>query len=120
MCRESLTIERAGLVAAVEQAADSIVITDTSGKIQYVNPAFTAMTGYSSEEAVGQYPSILKSGRHPVAFYEELWNTIRSGRVWHGEVINRRKDGTLYDEEMRIAPVQGSNGEIVSYIAIKH
>ena len=119
MGRESGNIERAGLVAAVEQAADGIVITDTGGKIQYVNPAFTAMTGYTSGEAVGQYPRIFKSGRQSAAFYEELWNTIRSGRVWHGEVINRRKDSTLYTEEMRIAPVEDSNGEVVSYIAIK-
>src|ERR1039458_9278332 len=112
-------IEQAGLVAAVEQAADGIVITDTIGKIQYVNPAFTAMTGYSSEEAVGQYSRILKSGVHPVSLYEELWSAIRSGRVWHGELTNRRKDGTFYCEEMQITPVQDSDGEIVSYIAIK-
>ena len=120
MYRESGIIEQAGLVAAVEQAADGIVITDTDGKIQYVNPAFTAMTGYTSEEAVGQYPRILKSGLEPAEFYAELWNTIRSGRVWHGELINRRKDGTFYHEEMRITPVRDSKGEIASYIAIKH
>jgi PAS domain S-box-containing protein len=120
VCRESNDIERAGLVAAVEQAADGIVITDIDGKIRYVNPAFTMMTGYSGEEAVGQYTRILKSGRHSVAFYEELWNTIRSGRVWHGAMINRRKDGTFYNEEMRITPVLDANREIVSYIAIKH
>jgi PAS domain S-box-containing protein len=114
MSHGSGSIARAGLVAAVEQAADGIVVTDTNGQIQYVNPAFTAMTGYTSEEAVGQNPRILKSGLQPAALYEDLWNTIRSGRVWHGELINRRKDGTLYDEEMRIAPVEDDNGEIVS------
>jgi PAS domain S-box-containing protein len=119
VCRESNDIERAGLVAAVEQAADGIVITGIGGKIQYVNPAFTAMTGYSSEEAVGQYTRILKSGHHPAAFYEELWNTIRSGRVWHGAMINRRKDGTFYHEEMRITPVLDADREIIRYIAIK-
>jgi PAS domain S-box-containing protein len=113
-------IEHAGLSAAVEQAADGIVITDASGRIQYVNPAFTAMTGYTQEEALGQTPALLKSGRHSVAFYQELWKTIQSGRVWHGEVTNRRKDGTFYDEEMRIAPVHGSNGTINGYIAVKH
>jgi PAS domain S-box-containing protein len=117
--RESAIIEQTGLLAAVEQAADCIVITDTTGIMQYVNPAFTAMTGYSSEEAVGQHTRILKSGHHPVAFYEELWTTIRSGRVWRGELINRRKDGTLYTEELQITPVQGANGEPVSFIAIK-
>jgi PAS domain S-box-containing protein len=91
-------IEHASLVAAVEQAADAFLITDTGGTIQYVNPAFTAMTGYSSEEAVGQNPRFLKSGRNPASFYEQLWNTILSGKVWRGEPTNRRKDGTFYDE----------------------
>ena len=112
-------IERAGLVAAVEQSADAVVITDTRGEIQYVNPAFTSMTGYSREEAIGQNPRVLKSGRQPPEFYKELWDAIASGRVWHGEVINRRKDGTFYTEEMKITPVRDSHGEIVSYIAIK-
>ena len=119
VCPENSAIERAGLVAAVDQAADGIVITDTTGAVQYVNPAFTALTGYTKEEVVGQNPRILKSGQMPAAFYEELWRTIRSGQVWHGEVINRRKDGKLYCEEMQITPVHGSQGEIVSYIAIK-
>jgi diguanylate cyclase (GGDEF)-like protein/PAS domain S-box-containing protein len=117
--RETDHIQHTGLVAAVEQAADSVVVVDTTGKIQYVNPAFTLMTGYTSEEAVGQNPRVLKSGRQSSAFYEELWNTIRSGGVWHGELINRRKDGTFYNEEMQITPVRGTNGEIDSYIAIK-
>jgi PAS domain S-box-containing protein len=117
--RVNSVIEPAGLAATVEQAADGIVITDSNGIIQHVNPAFTAMTGYTSEEAVGQHTRILKSGRHSEAYYHEMWNTIRSGQVWHGDVINRRKDGTFYSEEMRIAPVQDANGETVSYIAIK-
>jgi PAS domain S-box-containing protein len=110
----------AGLIAAVAQAADGIVITGTDGRIQYVNPAFTRMTGYSREEAVGEYPRILKSGCQPAEFYAEMWDAICAGRVWHGELINRRKDGSLYAEEMRITPVQDSQGETVSYIAIKH
>ena len=117
-CRR-VDVECFGLVEAVEQSADAILISDTSGKIRYVNPAFTAMTGYSREEVAGQCPSILKSGRQSAEFYKELWDTIASGLVWHGELINRRKDGTLYTEEMRITPVRDSNREIVSYIAIK-
>ncbi|MGA3134076.1 MAG: PAS domain S-box protein [Terracidiphilus sp.] len=113
-------IEHAGLVAAVEQAADGIVITDTSGTIQYVNPAFTALTGYTRDEAVGQNPRILKSGRLSAAHYEELWSTILSGNVWQGELVNRHKDGSLYNEEMRIAPVHDESGAITGYIAIKH
>ncbi len=112
-------MERAGLVAALEQAADGVVVTDTRGKIQYVNPAFTAKTGYSNEEAVGQNARILKSGRHSPAVYQELWSTIQSGRVWRGEVLNRRKDGTFYQEDLQITPVKEANGEIVSFIAIK-
>lgn len=103
----------------MEQAGDGIVITATSGVIQYVNPAFTAMTGYSSEEAVGRHTRLLKSGHQSAEFYRELWTSISSGRDWHGNLINLRKDGSLYHEEMRITPVRGPGGEIVSYIAIK-
>ena len=112
-------IDRAGLVAAVEQSADAIVVTDTSGIIQYVNPAFTAMTGYSREEATGQSPRLLKSECQSTEFYQDLWKTIASGKVWHGELINRRKDGTCYTEEMTITPVRDARGETVSYMAIK-
>ena len=112
-------VEHASLAAAVEHAADGIVITDPGGTIQYVNSSFTAMTGYTSEEAVGRNSRLLKSGRHPAAFYKNMWATIGSGQVWRGELINRRKDGTVYQEESRISPVEGSNGGIVGYIAIK-
>ena len=112
-------IDRASLVTAVKQAADGIVITDIEGQIQFVNPAFTAMTGYSSQEVLGQTPRVLKSGSQPAEMYEELWRMIRSGQVWQGVLINRRKDGTLYDEEMRIAPVRDALGEITGFIAIK-
>jgi PAS domain S-box-containing protein len=117
---ENNAIEQTELITAVEQAADGIVITDTDGNIQYVNPAFTAMTGYSREEVVGKNPRILKSGQHEQEFYEDLWKTIGAGKIWHGDMINQRKDGTLYSEEMRIAPVRSSTGEVVSFIAIKH
>jgi PAS domain S-box-containing protein len=113
-------VESFGWYEALEQAADAVVITDMSGKIQHVNPAFTQLTGYSREEAVGQHSRFLKSGLHTAAFYAELWNTILSGRVWAGEVINRRKDGTFYEEEMRIAPVKDSKGIPAGYVAIKH
>jgi len=112
--------EQLVLAAAVEQSADAVVITDTSGVIQYANTAFQAMTGYGAEEAIGQNPRILKSGRHSPEFYEGLWKTIRAGAVWHGEVTNRRKDGSLYIEEMRITPVRNAGGEIANFIAIKH
>jgi PAS domain S-box-containing protein len=111
--------ERAGLATAVAQVADGVAITDLEGKIQYVNPAFTAMTGYTSAEVIGQHTRILKSGCQAESFYQQLWATITSGEVWHGEMINRRKDGTLYWEEMRISPVRDAKGETISYIAIK-
>jgi PAS domain S-box-containing protein len=113
-------VEQAGLITAVEQAADGVLITDSEGAIQYVNPAFTKMTGYSREEVLGKNPRVLRSGHHAPDFYEGLWKTIKSGEVWHGDMINQRKDGTLYSEEMRIAPVRSLSGEVVSYIAIKH
>lgn len=109
-----------GLIAAVDQATDCIVITDSSGTIEYVNPAFTAITGYSKEEAVGRNPRFLQSGRQPAAYYEELWNTILAGQVWHGRLTNRRKDGSYYEEEMRITPVRDANGGVTGYIAVKH
>ena len=115
----SENVEHNGLSTAVEQASDAVVITGADGKILYVNPAFTAVTGYSSSEAVGQNPSVLKSGLHSQAFYQQMWDTIRSGSVWDGEMVNRRKDGTLYNEEMRIAPVRDSTGQITTFIAIK-
>jgi PAS domain S-box-containing protein len=111
--------EPIGLLTAVEQAADGVVITGTDGNIQYANPAFTRMTGYTREEVLGRNPRILKSGRQPETFYKNLWKTICAGEVWHGELINRRKDGSLYTEDMRIAPVKGAQGELAGFIAFK-
>lgn len=105
--------------AALEAAADAIVITDTDGTIQWVNPAFTAMTGFTREEAIGQNPRVLKSGMHGEADYRNLWTTITAGRMWSGEIVNRRKDGTLYTEEMVITPVGNEKDVVVSFVAIK-
>jgi len=105
--------------AALEAAANGIVITDRAGTTLWVNLAFTRLTSYTAEEVIGQNPRLLKSGQHDAAFYQELWETILSGQVWHGEIINRRKDGSLYTEEMTITPVQDERGEITNFIAIK-
>jgi PAS domain S-box-containing protein len=113
-------VDGAGLLQAAEQAADGIVVTDKSGKIQYVNPAFTTLTGYSRAEAIGQNPRFLRSGCHSAAFYEELWNTILSGKVWRGDVTNRHKNGSFYNHEMQIAPIKDSEGATTGFIAIKH
>ena len=105
--------------AALESAANAVVITDRDGIITWVNPAFTKLTGYSPEEAIGQNPRLLKSGTQDQPFYENLWNTIRSGQVWSGEIVNRRKDGVLYSEEQTITPVRDAQGDIIHFIAIK-
>lgn len=106
--------------AAIEAAAEGIAITDPGGIIEYVNPALTVITGYKAIELQGQSTRIFNSGKHDKAFYDELWNTIRSGQVWRGEIINRRKDGSLYTELMAIAPVRNDKGETIRFVAIKH
>jgi PAS domain S-box-containing protein len=106
--------------AALEAARNAIVITSSRGRILWVNPAFTAMTGYSREEAIGNNPRILKSNKQSDEYYRELWQTITSGKVWRGELINRRKDGSEYYEEMTITPlIQQPEGRITNFIAIK-
>ncbi|MFH1161207.1 MAG: PAS domain S-box protein, partial [bacterium] len=104
---------------ALNSAANSIVITDITGKIEWVNPAFTKLTGYIPEEVTGENPRTLKSGKQDAAFYKNLWDTILAGEVWYGEMINKRKDGSEYNEEMTITPVKDENGEITRFIAIK-
>ena len=106
-------------VAALEAAANGIVITDKHGTIEWINPAFTRLTGYSLAEVIEHNPRILKAGTQGEQFYADLWHTILDGQVWNGEITNRRKDGTLYIEEMSIAPVRDENAEISHFVAIK-
>ncbi len=106
--------------AVLESAANAIVITDREGRILWVNPAFSHLTGYGVEEAPGQNLRLLKSGQHEASLYQELWETILSGRVWHGEIVNRRKDGSLYTADLTIAPVRDQRGEISHFIGISH
>lgn len=107
------------LAAAIEEVAESIIITDAKGAITYVNPCCEFMTGYSRDELMGKNSNIFSSGQHNDAFYGELWATIRSGKIWHGQFTNRRKDGSLFEEEATISPVRDGGGEIVSYVAVK-
>jgi PAS domain S-box-containing protein len=107
------------LSAAVESAHNGIVITDRKGLIIWANPAFTRLTGYSISEVRGQNPRALKSGKHDASFYKKLWETILAGEVWEGEIVNRRKDGTLYTEEMTVTPVRDRSRVITHFIAIK-
>ena len=106
--------------AALEAARNAIVITSSSGRILWVNPAFSTMTGFSQEEALGNTLRILKSNKQSDEYYHELWQTITEGKVWRGELINRRKDGSEYYEEMTITPlIQQPEGKITNFIAIK-
>ncbi len=105
--------------AALEAAANAIVITDQAGDIIWVNPAFTMLTGYSQEEVIHQNLRFLKSGEHDDGFYRHLWETINSGKVWHGETTNRHKNGYYYLEEQTITPVTDERGEICHFVAVK-
>ena len=107
------------LSTAMDATANGIVITDLHGVIEWANPAFSLMTGYARHELLGQHTHILKSNEHDRAFYQGLWQTILAGQTWFGAMINRRKDGTLYDEEMSITPVRDATGQLSHFIAIK-
>ena len=106
------------LSRAVEQSPNMMTITDLEGTIEFVNPAFSKITGYSYDEVIGQNPRLLKSGEHPPQFYEDLWNTIGKGEVWQGEFINKRKNGELYWELATISSVRDQAGEMTHYLAI--
>jgi PAS domain S-box-containing protein len=107
------------LMQAIDQSPASIVITDTFGSIEYVNPKFEEVTGYSREEALGKNPRVLKSGEMPTEAYLELWNTITSGKTWKGELHNRKKNGELYWELASISPIFDRYGAITNYLAVK-
>jgi PAS domain S-box-containing protein len=107
------------LSRAVEQSPVSVVITDPEGNIEYVNPHFTQVTGYTEAEALGENPNILNAGRQGEAFYKEMWETIAAGRVWRGEFLNRKKDGSLFWESASISPIIDDNGRITHYVAVK-
>ena len=107
------------LATAVEQTGETIVITDPGGRILYVNPAFEESTGYTSAEALGKNPRILKSGRHDPEFYRKLWETLKRGDVWTGHFFNQRKDGSIYEEDATISPVRDHAGNIINYVAVK-
>jgi sigma-B regulation protein RsbU (phosphoserine phosphatase) len=106
------------LSSAVEQTADSIIITDTRGVIEYVNPAFEQTTGYPAGEVLGKTPSVLKSGRHDERFYRELWEQILSGKPFRGTIINRRKSGELYWSEQTITPIKNDQKQITHFVSV--
>jgi two-component system cell cycle sensor histidine kinase/response regulator CckA len=110
----------ARLSTAVDQSAEAIVITEADGTIVYTNPAFERTTGYTCEEVLGQNPRILKSDKQDADFYREMWTVLSRGEVWRGRITNRRKDGTLFDEDATISAVRDAAGKVVNYVAVKH
>ncbi|MEW5959516.1 MAG: PAS domain S-box protein, partial [Chloroflexota bacterium] len=119
LARARLIQTQRRLSTAIEQTADSIIITDIDGAIVYVNPTFERTSGYSQAEVLGQTPRLLKSGKHNSTCYEQLWTTIADGHVWRGRLINKKKDGSLYTEDTIISPVRDENGQITNYVAVK-
>ncbi|MFQ6021845.1 MAG: EAL domain-containing protein [Acidiferrobacterales bacterium] len=115
--RKRAHAERIKLSSAIEQAADSIIITGRNGIIEYVNPAFEQTTGFSREECLGRKPDFLKSGRHDKSFYEQMWKTIFDGQVFRDVFVNRKKTGDLYYEEKTVTPLTDDNGDITHFIA---
>ncbi len=107
------------LARAVEQSANAIMITDSEGTIKFVNPAFSTITGYTLEEAIGKSANIMQSGNHSLQFYQEMWEILRRGDVWQGEWLNKRKNGELYWESATISPVKNQAEQITHYVAVK-
>ncbi len=107
------------LSSAIMQSPSSIVTTDLNGTIEYVNPAFTKITGYTPEEAIGKNPRVLKSGIHDDKYYRKLWDTLKAGKIWQGELCNKTKSGELIWESASIMPVKNTNGEVTHYVAVK-
>ncbi|MQY80222.1 MAG: PAS domain S-box protein [Bacteroidetes bacterium] len=107
------------LSTAVEQLAETVVITDTKGNIQYANPAFEKISGYIREDVLGENPRILQSGKHDKNFYKNMWDTISEGNVWSGTLINKRKDGRIFVEKANISPIKDETGKITNYVGVK-
>ena len=107
------------LMLAIEQSPAAVVISDAQGTIEFVNPKFTDVTGYTAAEAVGKNPRILKSGKHNAEFYREFWDTITAGRAWRGEFCNKKKDGTLYWESASVSAVRNERNVITNFVAVK-
>lgn len=111
--------EQRRLATAIANTNDSILVTDRHGRIEYVNPAFTRVTGYTKEEAVGRNPRIVNSGYQDKTFYRRMWSTLNRGQVWEGRLVNRKKDGTTYTEMASISPIRDDAGTITHFVAVK-
>ncbi|MBX7259107.1 MAG: PAS domain S-box protein [Candidatus Hydrogenedentes bacterium] len=117
--RKRTEAERERFMSAIEQAAEAIVITDSDGTIEYVNPAFTSVSGYTRAEATGQNLSVLKSGKYDDALNEQIWDTVLGGETWSGRIVSKRKNGTSFIEEATISPVRDASGKTVNFIAVE-
>ena len=115
----SQTMDQARLAIAVENAAEVIIITDIEGNIQYVNPAFEKITGYSRAEAAAQNITLLDSGQHDPSFIEQMWDCLKRGEIWRGRFINRKKDHSLYQSDATISPVKNTTGQIINYVSVQ-
>ena len=115
--RDRMELER--LRSAIEQSGETIVITNAEGAIAYANPAFEKATGYARSEVLGRNPRILKSGAHDQTFYSAMWKTLSEGLTWHGRLVNKRKDGSLFTEDASISPILDVSGAVVNYVAVK-
>ena len=107
------------LTAALEQSPDAVVITDLDARVEYVNPRFTQVTGYSAAEVMGKNPRLLQSGLTSAATFQDMWSQLTQGLAWSGELVNRRKNGEIYWEESHIAPIKDVSGEVTHYVATK-
>lgn len=111
--------ELKNLGMAIDQSSEVVIVTDPKGIITYANPAFERVTGYSSEETLGQRPAILASGAHDAAFFEDLWTTLTNRKTWKGHITNKRKDGSRYFDDVTISPVISEASEVVGYVAVQ-
>ena len=116
---EERTAELRKLSEAIEQSPVTVMITDKKGTIEYVNPSFSEVTGYSAKEAIGQNPRIVKSENHPHTFYKDLWDTILSGRTWRGQILNRKKNDEEFWESTSISAIKNDQDEITHFVAVK-
>jgi PAS domain S-box-containing protein len=116
----ALRTERDRLGAILSNVGDAVLVTSREGVIEFINPAWERLNGYSSDEALGQNPNLVRSGQHSDKFYKDLWETVLTGRVWNGEVVNRRKDGTNYEAALTITPVIDEEGTIVNFVGVQH
>jgi PAS domain S-box-containing protein len=116
--RRQAEAERERLLSAIEQTGDAVIIMDPDHTIRYVNPAFTTVSGYTRKDAIGQTPFLLKSGRHDESFFTEMWAVVAGGDIFKGRIVNRRKDGVLYTEDVTLSPVFDASGKIRNYVGV--